>query len=561
MSKPFPSSKGEESGQVRGLPFSNLRLIRPQAWVLVLVSVLLQIVSFPVAGPLPYWRSALAWVSVAPLLVALLLSDKRGQPIPQSSSFLLGYGCGILWYAGHCYWIYQTMYLYGGLPKPVSVVILFLFALYLGLYHALFALLVVRLRRTRASVRGALVLSPCLWVAVELARARITGFPWDLLGNSQVDNLLVTRLAPLGGAMLISFVVAAVNACAAAPFLLAGKRVRWIAVAALVLASAAMLAGIPLRTSKPINASYEAVMMQENLSVGVTARGVRALSPAEELATFSAMTLRPGADAGGIAFELPAGAASQLVIWPEAPSHFQSDDPYLKQALGELARKTAAPVIAGDIGLDLDPSLAKGYLAYDSAQLFDASGVERGRYDKIHLVPWGEYVPFKQFFAFAQKLTAGAGDMDPGHLRTVFVTGGHSYGVFICYESIFGDEVREFVKNGAEVLVNISDDGWFGDTGAPWQHLNMARMRAIENDRYVLRSTNTGVTTAIDPRGQMAEQAPRHVRGAFAFAFGFRTGQTFYTRFGDWFAYLCAAVAIAGVSFSFLQRVDGGGLR
>ena len=203
-----------------------------------------------------------------------------------------------------------------------------------------------------------------------------------------------------------------------------------------------------------------------------------------------------------------------------------------------------------------DDAAPKGYYAYDSASLFDREGKQAGRYDKIHLVPWGEYVPFKHVFAFAEKLTEGVGDMDPGHERSVFRTGGHAYGVFICYESIFGDEIREFVKNGAEVLVNISDDGWYGDTGAPWQHLNMARMRAIENHRYVIRSTNTGITTVIDPMGRATVQAPRHVRAAFAFPFGYETDMTLYTRAGDWFAYLCALVTLAALGFSFARPVD-----
>ena len=138
--------------------------------------------------------------------------------------------------------------------------------------------------------------------------------------------------------------------------------------------------------------------------------------------------------------------------------------------------------------------------------------------------------------------------------RKVFYVDGHYYGVFICYESIFGDEVRQFVKSGAEVLINISDDGWYGDSGAPWQHLNMARMRAIENHRWVLRATNTGITTAIDPQGRMAFQAPRHLRAAFLFPFDFSHGQTFYTRHGDWFAYLSTAITLVFLASAWLTR-------
>jgi apolipoprotein N-acyltransferase len=241
-----------------------------------------------------------------------------------------------------------------------------------------------------------------------------------------------------------------------------------------------------------------------------------------------------------------------IVIWPEAPSHFFSSDPYFRSYIGHLALTAKSPAIVGSLGVDRSSVPARGYYLYDSASIFNADGQYVGRYDKIHLVPWGEYIPFKQFFAFADKLTEGVGDMDRGYKRDVFSLGGHAYGVFVCYESIFGDEVRQFANNGAEVLVNISDDGWYGDSGAPWQHLNMARMRAIENRRWLLRDTNTGVTTAIDPYGRMAAQAPRHVRGAYAFPFAFTPAfqKTYYTRHGDWFAWLCAAVTILALILS-----------
>ena len=138
--------------------------------------------------------------------------------------------------------------------------------------------------------------------------------------------------------------------------------------------------------------------------------------------------------------------------------------------------------------------------------------------------------------------------MDAGTERTVFSAADHTYGVFVCYESIFGDEVRQFALNGAQVLVNLSDDGWYGDTGAPWQHLNMARMRAIENHRWLLRDTNTGVTTAIDPYGRLNGEAPRHTRGAYAFPFAFESGTTFYTRHGDWFAWLCTLISVLALA-------------
>lgn len=530
-----------------------MRLISARKWALILLSALLQIAIFPVAGPLPAWRSALCWIALVPLLVALLRDTPRIAPITTRHAALLGYGCGILWYMGNCYWIYQTMHIYGALSGPISFGILILFSLYLGLYHALFAAIVVFVRRSSFGMRGALVVAPFAWVAVELARARITFFPWDLLGYAQIDNLFVSAFATTTGVMGISFVIAAVNA-AMVPFFV---RTGWPRLNAPVVAFVMALSMQSSRftpTLQPLpntSGPQVAVMMQENIEVGAVGKESDPLSLQQELDQFSAASLHPSVPinapdgkivwAKGDALQSPAA----VIIWPEAPSHFMSSDPFFRAAAGQLATSSHAPVIAGSLGVDRSPIPERGYYLYDSASLFSADGEYFGRYDKIHLVPWGEYIPFKDYFSFADKLTEGVGNMDRGSSRNVFSTGGHSYGVFVCYESIFGDEVRQFALNNAEVLVNISDDGWYGDTGAPWQHLNMARMRAIENRRWILRSTNTGITTAINPQGQIAVEAPRHVRGAYAFPFDYAPGsfQTVYTRYGDWFAELCAIVA------------------
>ncbi len=446
------------------------------------------------------------------------------------------------------------MYLYGGLPKPVAFLILILFALYLGLYHALFAACIASVRRSSTGTSAALCLAPFVWVAVELARARITGFPWDLLGNSQVDDLLLTSIAPVAGVMGISFLIAAINVIFSSLFFVPRKKRFYIQATAGMLALAIIFitnAGMR-ETAQSTKTTDYAVMAQENLSVGAPGREERPLTPGEELSSFSRMSTNPGYSHNSLK-----GTPPTIIIWPEAPSHLQSNDPTFRAAMSQLAISTRAPLVIGSLGVDFDPASPRGYFLYDSASLFDAAGAYRGRYDKIHLVPWGEYIPFKRFFGFAHKLTEGVGDMDPGRARTVFTTAGHTYGVFVCYESIFGDEVRHFAQGdgqpGAEVLVQISDDGWYGDTGAPWQHLNMARMRAIENHRWLLRSTNTGITTAIDPQGRMAAQAPRHTRAAFAFPFAFEQGTTFYTRHGDWFAWLCTFITLLALLLPLLK--------
>jgi len=175
-----------------------------------------------------------------------------------------------------------------------------------------------------------------------------------------------------------------------------------------------------------------------------------------------------------------------------------------------------------------------------------------GRYDKIHLVPFGEYIPFQQYLTFAHKLTGKVSSFSRGTERKVFLLPGangqmHRYGVFICYEAVFADEVRHFAANGAEVLVNISDDGWYGDTSAPWQHFNEARMRAIENRRWILRDTNNGVTAVIDPYGRVRQSIPRHQTDALPAQFGYRSDVTFYSAHGDVFGWACVLIALGSV--------------
>jgi len=571
-----------------------MRRIPARYFGLAVLSAALQLLPFPIAGPVPLWRTAFAWIALLPLLYALLGRGKDGRSFSILQSSALGYLCGILWYAGNCYWIYQTMYLYGGLPKPVSFGILFLFALYLGLYHALFAAIVGTLRRFGFSRNAVLVAAPFAWVAVELARARITGFPWDLLGLTQIDNPLLARLAPITGAYGLSFVIALINSLW---LLRVTVRERRYARSALTLAGVLIVVGyllalhaLPAPRQNPATAT--ANLVQENLSVGAAQTGPpettqQLLDSFTYLSTHPSPTFLSGIPEmpgtpevvmlhkGGPS-DLPEGEdhtqtwqpQTDLIVWPEAPSGFFTTDFSFTNQMHSLADTSHALLIIGSLGVDPNPdrSAVRPFFLYDSASFFRPQPQRPGnhdggltsaydaRYDKIHLVPFGEYIPFKDFFFFARKLTAGVSDMDPGTRRLVYPYNGHNYSAFVCYESIFGDEVREFVKNGAEVLVNISDDGWYGDTGAAWQHLNMVRMRAIENHRWILRSTNTGVTAAIDPAGRVTVSAPRHVRTSLHAAFGYESAITFYTAHGDLFAYGCTCIVLVMLALGLFSK-------
>jgi len=518
-----------------------MRQIPLRLWLLALLSGALQILPFPIAGPCPLWRTAFCWLALVPLLVSLLGESKSGRALTWGQCALLGYASGIVWYLGNCYWVYTTMYLYGGMAKPSAFGILLLFCLYLGLYHALFAAVTGLLRNCgRMSRSGALIAAPFVWVAVELARARITGFPWDQLGVSQVDNILLTKAAPIAGVYGMSFVIVLVNVHLAAWFIFSNKiSRRQAAGVGLLLIVCLEIGGNKVRhlhfepRSARARQLAAATLLQENLGAGPQSGPPQSID--QMLSDFSQRSERP----------VPISPLqSSVVIWPESPAPFQSNDPRYRDALSKLAQRTNAAVISGNLGVLRDDSSPRGYRLYNSTLFVAPDGQIAGRYDKMHLVPFGEYVPFKTIFSFASSLTEQVGQFDPGTQRTLFSTGGHKYGVFICYESIFADEVRQFVKQGADVLVNISDDGWYGDTSAPWQHLNQARMRAIENQRWLLRDTNTGITAAIDPEGRVMAQASRHVRKAIAVGFNYYRKLTFYTKYGDVFAWLCVLVTL-----------------
>jgi apolipoprotein N-acyltransferase len=393
-------------------------------------------------------------------------------------------------------------------------------------------------------------------VAVELARARVTGFPWDQMGVAAVNNFLLTQLAPFTGSYGLSFVIVLVNAHIAAFFVFRnrGVRVQSLAVG-LLLAIFIIVGGWHVHRFMPLvaNPQETATLVQENLEVGAQMEVQPAFASTDAMyAEFERLSLHPvdpfvARRAAGLI------GPTRLIVWPESPAPFQAGEPFFQQQMSALARTAQVPVIAGAIGVDPDPTSLRGYKLFNSAAFFNADGSSGGRYDKIHLVPWGEYVPFKQLFFFAGNLTQEVGDFNRGTQRRVFRSGGHTYGTFICYESIFPNEIRKFVLNGAEVLVNISNDGWYGDTSAPWQHLNMVRMRAIENHRWILRATNTGITTAIDPYGRIRERAERHERTAIDVGFNYESEITVYTRFGDWFAWLCALITVVLAVYAVLR--------
>ncbi|MBV8207014.1 MAG: apolipoprotein N-acyltransferase [Acidobacteria bacterium] len=494
----------------------------------------------------------LAWIALAPLLVAILRPTIPGSAAhtrqPRLRAFLLGYVSGVVWYAGSCYWIYHVMNSYGGLPPVVAIAVLLLFCLYLALYHGVFGLLLwTATRAGNANAGPALLLSPFVWVAVELARARITGFPWDLLGTAQVGNIALTRVAMFTAVYGLSFEIVLVNAGFAAAFLVP-LRARRTLVAG-VLAVAALLQAGNLFRPGPAASGRVATLVQVNIPILEEDQWTPEYmqQTVGEVERTSVPAARDAEAQQGI---------PGLIVWPESPAPFFATDRNFRASLSHMAQLANAYVVAGSLGLKQTPGEERPRL-FNSAALVAPSGEWVAHYDKIHLVPFGEYVPYRQFFSFAGKLTREVGDFSPGSTRQPLDLGSFKLGVFICYESIFPDEVRQFARNGGEAFINISNDSWFGPTGAPGQHLNMVRMRAIENRRWVLRSTNTGITAAIDPYGRVVAVAPAGQRVALNAPYARSSETTFYTRHGDWFAFGCAIITVAGLLFLHYSRGPG----
>lgn len=488
--------------------------------------------------------SLLAWVAMAPLFAVCL------QRFGRARLFLCGYVTGAVFFAGSCYWIYNVMHDYGGLPVVVAAGVLLLFVLMFALFFGVFALLAGELaQRWRLK---ALFLFPFLWVGLEWVRTVLPfgGFPWNLLGYGVASWTGWIQPAAYTGIYGVSFLVAAVNAAVAAYWFAPNRRrLALLGVMATALVGTAV-AGHFLPAEET---DSHVVLVQPNLPQLPAPGSSWEEVASDALAAFEQMAHEAvrGLDA----------QAPPLVVWPEAPAHFYFHrDPVLRARLTALAQSTRSYLLLGTIDFRRDPGGEEDtrLFPYNSAVLISPTGGFVGQYDKIHLVPFGEYLPWGPVFGLAGALVDEVSDFRPGNAYTVLPVGENRLSVFICYEAIFPELVQEFADRGAQLLVNISNDGWFGRSSAAAQHLNMARMRAVESRRFLVRATNTGITTVVDPRGRLLGRLPSHERGVLTAGFRYRTAPSFYVQFGDWFASLCAFVTVLALLRAFwLATIEG----
>jgi apolipoprotein N-acyltransferase len=507
------------------------------------LSALLLVLAFPDFNLWP-----LAWVGLAPLLFTIARRPRARQ------SFVLGWTTGALFFYGSCWWLTYSMIHYGRLPGALAYALLIPGALIVGLFPALFCLVFACLC-LRWGACG-LFAAPPLWVALEWARLGATGQLWNAIGYSQAYQPELISAARWGGVYAVGFLIVAMNAALA--YALLRRNLRALLMVLLVGGGVALVSvlttssGLPgLPQSMAAAPAAVVIAVQPNVDVNFD-------RAPEETAELIARHLSLSADALKRWDESPAGlpgdmraassdaqtlrawqATPRVVVWPESPMNFTyTQDAEFRALVAEFASTHRTAVLFNS----QEPAPAGG--AYNSAVLVNDEGRLVAQYDKIRLLPFGEYVPLPRWFPGAWLLSGLVGDFTPGTKYPLMPLGDARGGVFICFESAFPEIARTFTRAGADVLINISNDGYLGRTPVLRQHLANAVFRAVENERPVLRVTNTGISAYITARGEVQDATNSFEPAVRTWPVAPAAGQTFYTRHGELFVALCALISV-----------------
>ena len=482
----------------------------------------------------------MAWVALAPLLMA----------IPGTSGWRaarLGYVTGAVSAVGLLYWTALVVVQYGGLPLPVAVLIMLALCLVFSVFPAVFGWALGRV--TAVFGVAGLGAAPFLWVATEILRAKtLFQFPWCLLGYSQQGLPEMIQIAPVTAVYGVSFLIVLVSSLLALAALEPRPSRRRAAAAAIGLLLVATfgcgrwaMGRPPVETGRVTVGLVQGGIRQEDKWVPENAW--------QNVGRHLRLT------------EQAAAQGARLVVWPESAVPFLFDeDAALASMLREVAARRGIYLYFGNDDRERPDGGGRGRI-YVGAKLLAPDGAVVARYRKNQLVPFGEYVPLQPLFTlggrFAAKLVQEVSDFTPGTEATTGAVDGHAIGGFICYEAIFPSLVRRFPAEGAELLVNVTNDAWYGTTSAPYQHLAMAAFRAVETRRYLVRAANTGITAVVDPFGRVEARTRLFDATVLVREVPFAAGETFYTRHGDVFAYACLAVALAALAAARGRRPAG----
>ena len=488
---------------------------------------LLLILCFPTFDLYP-----VAWVAFAPFLLSLW--DK-----PPKEAFIAGVIMGVIYFFGTLYWIYHSIDYYGGMSLYASLSLVLLLSLYLSLYPGMFALFFsMKIKSTRLP---ALFLAPVLWVTFEFIRSyALTGFPWSSIGYSQYKFLYGIQFADITGIYGVSFLVLSING-AIADIVIFRKRqekmplfprsytVIGYSVFFFVLASIFVYGYWRIHQQRPGN-TVRVGMIQGDIEQD------KKWEPSYQDSVVSTYEELSGA---------AAASSPSLIIWPETalPFYFGYNGNRSRD-LVEFQRRLNAYLLFGSVTVKRPPGREKPALLANSAVLLDKDGKVSYIYDKIHLVPFGEYVPLRKVLFFVDKLVAGIGDYEHGDKFVTARTPFGSFATFVCYEIIFPGLVRKFYSKDGDFIVTITNDAWFGRTAGPYQHFSMAVFRAIENRKPVLRAANTGISGYIDSNGSIVARTGLFERRSETVDMMTDRTRSFYSRYGDIFSYVCIIASL-----------------
>jgi apolipoprotein N-acyltransferase len=477
----------------------------------------------------------LAWIAFVPLLCAIKTKSPR-------QSFKLGFFTGLAHYVTLLYWIAGVMETYGRLPVVVCWSILLLLVMYLSLYPAVFALLASQLRGRSPKY---LWTAPFLWAGLEYVRGfLLSGFPWENLGYSQYNWLQLIQISDILGVYGLSALIVAVNT---ALFELGNAishkgTISWKPVLAVSVVMTGFISyghwRIPEVERLAGAAPKRAVALVQG-NIDQSKKWVESFQ-GETLKRYERLSL-------GVLESNP-----DLVVWPETalPFYFLYDETLTNQVV-ELVRTSKVCFVLGSPSFRTE---GQGVCYHNSAYLLGPTGDVLGKYDKVHLVPYGEYVPLKRFFPFLGKIVEAVGNFEPGKEGQVLSLNGQKLGVLICFEVIFAELSRTMVRNGAQLLINITNDAWFGTSSAPYQHLSMIVFRAVETRRAVGRAANTGISAFIDPVGRVLDQTPLFEEAVRTRLLPMMDEKTVYVRYGSFFAIGCVLVGLAAWMGILIQK-------
>jgi apolipoprotein N-acyltransferase len=487
---------------------------------------------------------------LTPLLVAL----SRAPRMRPRRVFFLGLTTGTVAFAGTLYWLVETMTTFGGLATPVAVFAAAVLVAYLALFPGVFALLTSRFR-ARFGPMG-LLLAPAAWLAGELGRQYVwDGFPWTLLGYSQVSVLPVAQLASVLGVYGLSGLLASTGTAAA--YAITGRgRARWIVVGstvALVLAAAGW-GTVRLRTSALLGRGepVRVAVVQGNVAQDEKWNPAMRGEITDRYLTMTRQALAQRAT---------------FIMWPESSTPLPFEQDLVGgAAIRRIAVESGATLLIGSDQVEPiktevptggdDRKVTARY--YNAAFLVTPKGTVAAVYRKMHLVPFGEYVPLQSLLFFAGPIIGAVADFSsftPGTDPVLLPVGSHVASTAICYEVIYPDLIRRFVRDGSELLTTITNDAWYGRSSAAYQHWDQASMRAIEEGRYLARAANTGISGFVDPYGRVVAKTALFEPAVVVRDIRFLKDRTIYNRIGDAVAWISLALVVAAV-LATLRRVE-----